>query len=94
MRADNDEGRLLTLRRCPSAMTPDEPLASRIPVIFKRKRKASSLNATVSELEEAVAARDGDRTERAFIAVIDAVQPEPETEHVLAGPRLAALITT
>ncbi|MFJ3520132.1 hypothetical protein [Streptomyces sp. NPDC090131] len=63
-----------------------------MPVIFKWKRKASGLTATVSELEEAVAARDGGRTERAFTAMVKAVQSAPNTERVLAGPRLAALL--
>lgn len=61
-------------------------------VIFKRKRKASGLTSAVSELEEAVAARDGDRTGRAFTAVMNGVQSASDTEHRLAGPRLAALL--
>ncbi|GGS34255.1 hypothetical protein Snoj_01310 [Streptomyces nojiriensis] len=61
-------------------------------MIFKRKRKASGLTATVSELEEAVAARDGDRTERAFTAVMKGVQSASDPERVLAGARLAALL--
>ncbi|MFI8294285.1 hypothetical protein ACIGBL_34915 [Streptomyces sp. NPDC085614] len=61
-------------------------------MIFKKKRGAASLTATVTELEEAVAARDGDRTEHAFTAMMDAVQPAPDAERILAGPRLAALI--
>ncbi|MEV7510577.1 hypothetical protein AB0O57_21770 [Streptomyces sp. NPDC091201] len=61
-------------------------------MIFKWKRKASGLAAVVSELEESVAARDGGRTESAFAAVMAGVQPASEAEHVLAGPRLAALI--
>ncbi|MFE9858213.1 hypothetical protein [Streptomyces sp. NPDC005780] len=61
-------------------------------MIFNRKRKASRLAAMVSELEEAVAARDGDRTGRAFTAVINGVQAASDTECVLAGPRLAALL--
>ncbi|MFE2585780.1 hypothetical protein [Streptomyces sp. NPDC059378] len=63
-----------------------------MPVIFKRKRKASNLAATVFELEEAVAARDGDRTGRAFGAMINGVQSASDAERVLAGPRLAALL--
>ncbi|MFG2946898.1 hypothetical protein [Streptomyces adustus] len=63
-----------------------------MPVIFRRKREASNLAATVSELEEAVAARDGDRTGRAFTAVINGVQSASDDEHALAGPRLAALL--
>ncbi|MGW6207112.1 hypothetical protein ACWF9B_26175 [Streptomyces sp. NPDC055089] len=61
-------------------------------MIFNRKRKASRLAATVAELEEAVAARDGDRTGRAFTAVINGVQAASDAECVLAGPRLAALL--
>ncbi|MFE7332256.1 hypothetical protein ACFU8W_46845 [Streptomyces sp. NPDC057565] len=61
-------------------------------MIFKRKREASDLAAIVSELEEAVAARDGDRTGRAFTAVMNGVQPASDAERVLAGPRLAALL--
>ncbi|MCX5398521.1 hypothetical protein [Streptomyces sp. NBC_00102] len=61
-------------------------------MIFKRKRKASGLTATVSELEEAVAARDGDRTERAFTAVMKSVQSAPDAELILSGPRLASLL--
>ncbi|WP_329133466.1 hypothetical protein OG552_16020 [Streptomyces sp. NBC_01476] len=61
-------------------------------MIFKRKRTASGLAAVVSELEQAVAARDGDRTGRAFSATINAVQSAAEAECVPAGPRLAALI--
>ncbi|MGW7463886.1 hypothetical protein ACWGJT_04075 [Streptomyces xantholiticus] len=61
-------------------------------MIFKRKREATGLTATVSELEEAVATRDGDRTGRAFTAMMNAVQSAPDAERVLAGPRLAALL--
>ncbi|MFI0243149.1 hypothetical protein [Streptomyces sp. NPDC016845] len=50
------------------------------------------LIATVSELEEAVAARDGDRTGRAFTAMMRVVQTATVAERVLAGPRLAALL--
>lgn len=61
-------------------------------MIFNRKQKALPLAAMVSELEEAVAARDGDRTGRAFTAVINGVQAASDAECVLAGPRLAALL--
>nr|WSW71107.1 hypothetical protein OG461_35730 [Streptomyces sp. NBC_00995] len=61
-------------------------------MIFNRRQKASRLAARVSELEEAVAARDGDRTERAFTAVINAVQTASDAECAGAGPRLAALL--
>ncbi|MEU9360202.1 hypothetical protein AB0D35_19085 [Streptomyces sp. NPDC048301] len=61
-------------------------------VIFKRKRGAKGLTATVSELEEAVAARDGGRTERAFTSMVKAVQSASDDERVTAGPRLAALL--
>ncbi|MFJ6433141.1 hypothetical protein [Streptomyces sp. NPDC091416] len=63
-----------------------------MPVIFNRKQKASPLAAMVSELEEAVAARDGDRTGRAFTAVINGVQAASDAECGVAGPRLAALL--
>jgi hypothetical protein len=63
-----------------------------VPVIFKRKQGAAGLAAVVSELEEAVAARDGERTGRAFGATIEAVQKAAADECVAAGPRLAALI--
>ncbi|MFJ3980071.1 hypothetical protein [Streptomyces sp. NPDC090021] len=61
-------------------------------MIFRWKRKAPGLAAVVSELEESVAARDGDRTERAFAAMMAGVQSASEAERVLSGPRLAALI--
>ncbi|MFD3514182.1 hypothetical protein [Streptomyces sp. NPDC058657] len=61
-------------------------------MIFKKKRGAASLTATVSELEEAVAAQAGVRTERAFTAMMQAVQSAADAERVLAGPRLAALL--
>ncbi|MEU9973460.1 hypothetical protein [Streptomyces sp. NPDC051014] len=63
-----------------------------MPVIFKGKRKASNFADTVTELEQAVAARDGDRTGRAFTAMMSGVQSASEAEHVVAGPRLAALL--
>ncbi|MEU3464454.1 hypothetical protein ABZ721_31440 [Streptomyces sp. NPDC006733] len=46
----------------------------------------------MSELEDAVGARDGGRTGRAFTAVMNAVQSAPDAALVLAGPRLAALL--
>ncbi|MEU1599273.1 hypothetical protein ABZ468_42350 [Streptomyces sp. NPDC005708] len=61
-------------------------------MIFKRKQEASDLGATVSELEQAVDARDGARTERAFTAAIKGLQQATDAECVLAGPRLAALL--
>ncbi|WP_037911202.1 hypothetical protein [Actinacidiphila yeochonensis] len=61
-------------------------------MIFKRKQEGSALAAAVSELEEGVAARDGDRTGRAFTAVMNVVQSASDGERVQAGPRLAALI--
>ncbi|WP_329279946.1 hypothetical protein [Streptomyces sp. NBC_01451] len=61
-------------------------------MIFRRKREASGLTAIVSELEDAVAARDGDRTGRAFTAVMDGVRSASDAELVPAGPRLAALL--
>jgi hypothetical protein len=63
-----------------------------VPVIFKRKQAASGLAAVVSQLEEAVAARDGDRTGRAFTAVMKGVQSASDAERISAGPRLAALL--
>ncbi|WP_234343323.1 hypothetical protein [Streptomyces sp. NRRL F-5123] len=61
-------------------------------MIFKRKQRASGLATTVSELEDAVAARDGDRTGRAFATMIESVQSAPDDARVAAGPRLAALL--
>ncbi|MFI1097804.1 hypothetical protein [Streptomyces sp. NPDC020917] len=61
-------------------------------MIFKKKRGASDLATTVSELEEAVAERDGDRTGRAFTALMNGVQSASDAECELAGPRLAALL--
>ncbi|MGW0923079.1 hypothetical protein ACWD3J_29205 [Streptomyces sp. NPDC002755] len=61
-------------------------------MIFKRKPRSSGLAAIVSELEGAVAARDGDRTGRAFTAVLNGVQSASDAECGLAGPRLAALL--
>jgi hypothetical protein len=63
-----------------------------VPVIFKRKKKGADLGALVSELEQAVGARDGARTERAFVAVMGALEQAAENELVEAGPRLAALL--
>jgi len=61
-------------------------------VIFKRKRKAADLAAVISELEQAVAARDGGRTERAFGATMSGLQSATDAECAPAGPRLAALL--
>ncbi|SCE26791.1 hypothetical protein GA0115240_147046 [Streptomyces sp. DvalAA-14] len=61
-------------------------------MIFKRKREASGLAGAVSELEQAVAGRDGDRTGQAFTAVMNGVRSASDAERVLAGPRLAMLI--
>ena len=61
-------------------------------MIFKRKQEVSGLDIAVSELEDAVAARDGDRTGRAFTSVMNGVQSASDAECVLAGPRLAALL--
>ncbi|WP_405625053.1 hypothetical protein OG933_02400 [Streptomyces sp. NBC_00016] len=61
-------------------------------MIFKRKREATSFTAIVTELEGAVAARDGDRTGPAFTAVMHGVQSASDAECRLAGPRLAALL--
>ncbi|MFI0895209.1 hypothetical protein [Streptomyces sp. NPDC020983] len=60
-------------------------------MIFKRKQ-ASGLPIAVTELESAVAARDGERTGRAFSTVIESVQSAPDDARVAAGPRLAALL--
>ncbi|MEU6158264.1 hypothetical protein [Streptomyces sp. NPDC047130] len=60
-------------------------------MIFRRK-KAAGLGALVDELEQAVAARDGERTERAFGAVMQGLPEAPDGELVAAGPRLAALL--
>lgn len=61
-------------------------------MIFKKKQGFSGLAAIVSELEEAVAARDGDRTGRAFTALMNGVQSASDAECDSAGPRLAALL--
>ncbi|WP_346346128.1 hypothetical protein [Streptomyces sp. SID5789] len=61
-------------------------------MIFRRKQKAVDLPALISELEQAVAARDGGRTERAFGVAMSALQSATGTECVPAGPRLAALL--
>lgn len=61
-------------------------------MIFKRKQEASDLGAAVSELEQAVDARDSARTERAFTTAIRKLQQATDAERVLAGRRLAALL--
>ncbi|MDR6978323.1 hypothetical protein J2X68_005049 [Streptomyces sp. 3330] len=61
-------------------------------MIFKKKRNASDFAAIVTELEGAVAARDGERTGPAFTAMMRTVQSASDAELVLAGPRLAALL--
>lgn len=61
-------------------------------MIFKRKQQDAALSTVISELEEAVDARDGARTERTFNATLQALQQAPDAERVLAGPRLAALL--
>lgn len=61
-------------------------------MIFKKKKAAPDLAAAVSELEQAVAARDGGRTEGGFAAAMQALQSATDAERVLAGPRLAALL--
>ncbi|GAA2789803.1 hypothetical protein GCM10010441_13710 [Kitasatospora paracochleata] len=62
-------------------------------MIFRRKQKAAALDAAVSELEQAVAARDGARTEQAFSMALHALQSAAaDSACVDAGPRLAALL--
>ncbi|WP_343238840.1 hypothetical protein [Streptomyces sp. SID9124] len=61
-------------------------------MIFNRKQRGARFTAAVSDLEEAVAARDGDRTERAFSAVMNSAQSASDAECLDAGPRLAALL--
>ncbi|WP_377266843.1 hypothetical protein [Peterkaempfera sp. SMS 1(5)a] len=61
-------------------------------MIFKKRQAAPGLAAAVSELEQAVAARDGAHTERAFNAVLKGLQSATDAELVAAGPRLAALL--
>ncbi|GAA2749908.1 hypothetical protein [Kitasatospora cinereorecta] len=62
-------------------------------MIFRRKQKAAALAAAVSELEQAVAARDGARTEQAFSMALHALQSAAaDSACVDAGPRLAALL--
>ncbi|MFF4653079.1 hypothetical protein [Streptomyces sp. NPDC001380] len=63
-----------------------------MPVIFKRRQAASGLNAAVSALEQAVAARDGARTERAFKATMKRLKSAADAELAPTGPRLAALL--
>lgn len=63
-----------------------------MPVIFKRKPKPADPDAVLSELEEAVHAHNGARTERAFTAAKEILQQSTDTERAPAGPRLAALI--
>ncbi|MDH6131525.1 hypothetical protein P3T37_000894 [Kitasatospora sp. MAA4] len=54
--------------------------------------QAPSLTAAVADLEQAVAARDGARTEEAFGAVWHALQHAPADEGARVGPQLAALV--
>lgn len=61
-------------------------------MIFKRKQKTPDLDTVISELEQAVDARDGARTERAFTAALKSLRQATDIELVLAGPRLAALL--
>ncbi|GAA3659461.1 hypothetical protein ACG5V6_18640 [Streptomyces chitinivorans] len=61
-------------------------------MIFRRKQKAADPAAVVSELEQAVAARDGGRTERAFNAMMSGLQSATGPDCVPVGPRLAALL--
>lgn len=61
-------------------------------MIFNRKQRPAHLTTAVSDLEEAVAARDGDRTGRAFSAVMQGAQSASDGECLDAGPRLAALL--
>ncbi|CAM5591987.1 hypothetical protein GCM10010329_48490 [Streptomyces spiroverticillatus] len=63
-----------------------------VPVIFKKKPEAPDLGTVISELEQAVEARDGGRTETAFAAVLTVVQSATDAECAAAGPRLAALL--
>ncbi|MCX4449349.1 hypothetical protein [Streptomyces sp. NBC_01789] len=61
-------------------------------MIFNRKQRDARFTAAVSDLEEAVSARDGDRTGRAFSAVMKSAESASDAECRDAGPRLAALI--
>ncbi|MEV7323804.1 hypothetical protein [Streptomyces sp. NPDC093970] len=61
-------------------------------MIFRKKQQAADLAAVISELEQAVAARDGGRTERAFHATMSALHSATGDECVPVGPRLAALL--
>ncbi|MEU9132431.1 hypothetical protein AB0D08_30710 [Kitasatospora sp. NPDC048540] len=61
-------------------------------MIFRRKPKGQALASVLAELEQAVDARDGARTERAFNTAMRALQSAPDTERAEAGPRLAALL--
>ncbi|MFJ1756445.1 hypothetical protein [Kitasatospora sp. NPDC088134] len=58
-----------------------------------RKKKAAGLDQYLTDLEQGVAARDPERTERAFTAVLGgALQGADEAECRAAGPRLAGLL--
>ncbi|RKE17007.1 hypothetical protein [Streptomyces sp. TLI_171] len=58
-----------------------------------RKKKAVGLSEHLTALEQGVAARDSERTERAFGAILGgALQAATGAEHLDAGPRLAALL--
>ncbi|SEM54881.1 hypothetical protein [Streptacidiphilus jiangxiensis] len=61
-------------------------------MIFKKRTKDSGLEAAVAELEQGVAERDPERTERAFGATLQALRSAPAGEGAPFGERLAALI--
>ncbi|WUS96816.1 hypothetical protein OHA46_09005 [Streptomyces sp. NBC_00708] len=61
-------------------------------MIFNRKQQDARFTAAVSDLEEAVSARDGERTGHAFSAVMKRAESASDAECLDAGPRLAALI--
>lgn len=58
----------------------------------RKKNRGSGLDEALTALEQGVAARDPERTERAFGATIDALRAAGDAECVAAGPRLAALL--
>jgi hypothetical protein len=60
--------------------------------VFRKRKKDSGLAAAVAALEEGVAQRDSERTERAFGATLQALQSASAEEAAPCGARLAALL--
>jgi hypothetical protein len=61
-------------------------------MIFKKRTNNAGLATAIAELEEGVAQRDSERTERAFGATLQALQTAPADEVAPYGARLAALL--